>query len=100
MKTLGFRGRFKTLNHLALKVRDFYLQLSLVLGQRILDSYFNLNPSNMSSQRKLALLCNQFGLTQCIDEPTHFTETSSSIIDLILLKNPKSSAQWGRRTSI
>ena len=30
-------------------------------------------------------MCQQFSLTQCITEPTHFTENSSSIIDIILV---------------
>ena len=48
---------------------------------------FNYNPSNRHLSKILQSLCNQFSLTQCIEEPTHFTENSASIIDIILVKN-------------
>ncbi|XP_053373951.1 uncharacterized protein LOC128546712 [Mercenaria mercenaria] len=56
----------------------------------VITGDFNLNPANTTSARKLTALCTQFGLTQCIDESTHFTEHSSSIIDLFLLRNKSS----------
>ena len=53
----------------------------------IITGDFNLNTSQSSSKKKLQSLRNNFGQTQHIDEPTHFTEHSSSIIDILLLKN-------------
>lgn len=47
----------------------------------------NLNPSYKNLERKLHSLCEQFSLSQCIEEPTHFTERSSSMIDIILVNN-------------
>ena len=38
-----------------------------------------------STARKICDFCVEFSLTQMIDEPTHFTETSSSLIDLLLV---------------
>jgi len=38
-------------------------------------------------EKTLHSLREQFALTQCIVEPTHFTEHSSSILDIILVNN-------------
>ena len=38
--------------------------------------------------KKIKELNNQYNLTQIIREPTHFTERSSSLIDLFILRNP------------
>ena len=43
-----------------------------------------------NSYRKIYDLCQQFNLEQLINEPTHFTENSSSMIDLILTSNRNS----------
>ena len=53
----------------------------------IVTGDFNLNTSSPNSARKLNALCNQFGFTQCINQPTHFTEHSSSLIDILLMNN-------------
>ena len=39
------------------------------------------------SQRKLNDVCQQYGLIQLINEATNFTESSASIIDLIMVSN-------------
>ena len=44
--------------------------------------------SNPQSARKIQSLSEQFSLRQRISEPTHFTEHSSSLIDLLLLTKP------------
>ena len=53
----------------------------------IITGDFNLNVLNNPSFQKVKTLCNQFALHQSINEPTHFTENSSSGIDLILVSN-------------
>ena len=45
---------------------------------------FNLDISKPSASRKVRELCQHFSLDQLINEPTHYTELSSSIIDLFL----------------
>ena len=40
----------------------------------------------VQSARKITSLCEQLSLVQSIEEPTHFTETSS-LIDLLLINN-------------
>ena len=42
---------------------------------------------NIQSSRKISSLCEEFSLTQMITEPTHYTETSTSLIDIILVSN-------------
>ena len=41
-----------------------------------------------SPARKINSLCTELAFHQLVDEPTHYTETSSSVIDLILVHNP------------
>ena len=48
---------------------------------------FNLNVLNAKSARKITELCHQYNLSQLISEPTNFTESSYSVIDLILVSN-------------
>ena len=48
---------------------------------------FNINMTNPNSARKIDNLCTQFSFHQTIDQPTHFTENSSSLIDILLVTN-------------
>ena len=47
---------------------------------------FNCNMS-VNNKNKMTELLQEFNLKQLITEPTHFTENSSSLIDLILVRN-------------
>ena len=47
----------------------------------------NLNANNRSTARKITNICRQANLDQIINEPTHFTESSESLIDLIMVSN-------------
>ena len=53
----------------------------------IITADFNLYMQNVLSVRKITSFCEQLSLVQSIEEPTHFTETSSSLIDLLLVNN-------------
>ena len=53
----------------------------------VITGDFNLNMQNVQSACKLTSLCEQLSLVQSIEEPTHFTETSSSLINLFLVNN-------------
>jgi hypothetical protein len=53
----------------------------------IITGDFNINALVAPSARKINELCLQYDLTQLIYEPTHYTEQSSSIIDLIFVSN-------------
>ena len=56
----------------------------------IITGDFNYDMLKPSSSRVVSSLCQQFGLKQIIDEPTHFTENSSSLIDIFLISNDSS----------
>ncbi len=55
----------------------------------IITGDFNLNMQSDVSRRKIDNLCQQNGLEQIITEPTHYTETSSTLIDLLLTNKPE-----------
>ena len=50
----------------------------------------NLNMLNQHSRMKITDLCQTYNLTQLINDPIHYTETSFSIIDLVLVSNSHS----------
>ena len=60
---------------------DTGIQDVVILGD------FNLIFFNIQSKSKINNICRQFDLTQLITEPTNFAESSSTIIDLILVSN-------------
>ena len=57
------------------------------ISEIIITGDLNLNFLSSPTRRKIEALCTQFMLFQSITQPTHFTETSSSLIDLILVSN-------------
>ena len=50
----------------------------------------NLNMLNQHSRMKITDLCQTYNLTQLINDHTNYTETSFSIIDLVLVSNSHS----------
>ena len=56
---------------------DTNMQNILITGD------FNLDTQKQVSNKKIIDICLQLNLKQLITEPTHYTETSSSIIDLL-----------------
>ena len=56
----------------------------------IIAGDFNLNYLNESCRRKINSLFQPYNLRQLIEEPTHFTESSSSLIDLVATNNDNS----------
>ena len=63
------------------------LAVDLDIADIIVTGDFNLNVLNARTSRKIESLCSQFSFYQFIDQPTHFTENSSSLIDIILVHN-------------
>ena len=57
------------------------------ISEIIITGDFNLNVLNPLSARKIDSLCTQFSFYQSINQPTHFTENSSSIIVILLVNN-------------
>ena len=61
----------------------------------IITGDFNYNTLNLVLARKISNICQTFDLFQTISEPTHFTEHSSSILDLIFVSNNDSVFKTG-----
>ena len=68
-------------------VNSIDLAFNTANGTIVILGDSNFNSSIVNSRRKLESLCSQFSLTQYIQEPTHYTENSQSILDLILVNN-------------
>ena len=66
---------------------SIHLAIDTGISDIIVTGDFNYNILNTQSSRKITSCCEQFSLTQMINEPTHYTETSSSLIDLVLVSN-------------
>ena len=56
----------------------------------VMTGDLNLDMLNQHSRMKITDLCQTYNLTQLINDPTNYTETSSSIIDLVLVSNSHS----------
>ena len=67
---------------------SIHLAINTGINNMIITGDFNFNTLNSQSARKIQSLSQQFSLRQCISEPTHFTEHSSSLIDLLQLTKP------------
>ena len=66
---------------------SLYLADDTDISDIIVTGDFNLNVLNPQMSRKIDSLCTQFSLYQSINQPTHFTEHSSSLIDILLVNN-------------
>lgn len=56
----------------------------------IITGDFNINMLDNATSNKLQNIIQSYGFSQLISEPTHFTETSSSLLDLFIVNNPNS----------
>ena len=66
---------------------SIHLAIDTGINDIIITGDFNWNALSLPSSRKVENICQQFGLTQSIQIPTHFTENSSSLIDLMFFRN-------------
>ena len=60
-----------------------------VTNDLIILGDFNCDMQQLNTSNKMHELALSYNLTQLIDEPTHYTEHSSSLIDLILVNKPE-----------
>ena len=65
------------------------LAIDTGINDIIITGDLNVDYLKENTRKKIADICNQYTLTQIIDEPTHFTEHSSSLIDIIMVNNNK-----------
>ena len=66
---------------------SIHLAVDTGIDDIIITGDFNFNMLNSQYARKINSLCQQFSLYQSISEPTHYTENSISLIDLLLVSN-------------
>ena len=65
------------------------------ISEIITTGDFNLNVFHPQTARKINSICTEFSFYQFISQPTHFTENSSSLIDILLVNNKKLlDSQW------
>ncbi|WAR08363.1 hypothetical protein MAR_018321, partial [Mya arenaria] len=78
-------------NSTASIIPDTETSIGLAFGTGITDKLitgdFNLDVQKPHLEAKILNIASQYGLDQLISQPTHFTETSSSIKDLFLTSN-------------
>ena len=66
------------------------LAFDTTINDVIVVGDFNLDMQKLTSSRKIETLCQMYSLSYIISKPTHFTESSSSLIDLFLVTDIKS----------
>ncbi len=69
--------------------RSIDLAIDTNIDNIIVTGDFNLNFLAENTKRKLDSLFLPYGLQQVISEPTHFTETSHSLIDVMYVSKPR-----------
>ncbi|MCG8032214.1 MAG: endonuclease/exonuclease/phosphatase family protein [Candidatus Thiodiazotropha taylori] len=63
------------------------LAIDTGIADILITGDFNFNYLDLQTRRKIDSLCTRFSLHQTICQPTHYTEHSSSLIDIILVSN-------------
>ena len=66
---------------------SIHLAVDTGINDIIITGDFNYNMFNAHTSSKIKIICEQFSFTQTIDIPTHFTESSTSQIDIMLTNN-------------
>ena len=66
---------------------SIHLAVDTGIQDIIVTGDFNYYMLNSQTSSKIKTICEQFSFTQTINAPTHFTEYSSALIDIILTNN-------------
>ena len=66
---------------------SIHLAVDKGLNDIIVTGDFNFNLLSTQTSLKIEYFCTQFSLYKSIDQPTHFTENSSSLLNIILTHN-------------
>ena len=82
---LFYRPPNSDMTYYSLLEDSTHLAVDTGIADIIITGDFNMLNSQYAC--KINSLCQQFSLYQSISEPTHFTENSSSLIDLLLVSN-------------
>ncbi|MCG8078294.1 MAG: hypothetical protein JAY75_18895, partial [Candidatus Thiodiazotropha taylori] len=86
---LFYRPPYTDMVHYSAIEDSIHLAVDTGIKDIIITGNFNYNMLSQQSSRKINAFCEQFSLCQMINEPTHFTETSSSLIDLVLVNDKR-----------
>ena len=93
-KKILFGTFYRPPNATAVTLSNIETSIGLAIDDNISDVIitgdFNLDLYKPTSSQKVSDLLLQYNLTQLINEPTHFTEHSNSLIDLFLVTSPES----------
>ena len=66
---------------------SIHLAVDTGIQDIVVTGDFNFNMLSAQLSAKIKNLCEEFSLTQTINQPTHFTKHSSSLLDIILTSN-------------
>ena len=66
---------------------SIHLAIDTGISDIIITGDFNFNMLNEQTSRKINTFCEQLSLFQCKNEPTNFTENSSTLLDILLVAN-------------
>ena len=91
-KTFLFSTFYRPPNSTADVLTNFESSIGLAIDENtddlIITGDFNLDMLKSTTFNKINNINQQYALSQMIKEPTHFTEHSSSLIDIFLVKHP------------
>ena len=69
---------------------SIHLAIDTGIRDIVVTGDFNYNMFNDTAKLKILNLCQEFSMYQCITEPTHYTENSVSLLDIVLVTNSDS----------
>ena len=76
--------------YLSLIEDSIHLAIDTGIRDTVVTGDFNYNMFNDIAKLKILNLCQEFSMYQCITEPTHYTENSVSLLDIVLVTNSDS----------
>ena len=69
---------------------SIHLAIDTGMPDIVITGDFNYNMLSEPTRGKVVSICQQFSLSQHITEPTHYTENSASLLDIIMVSNSNS----------
>ena len=84
---LFYRPPGSSINYYSDIENSLNLAVDTDISDIIVTGDFNFNVLHPTTLRKIEYFCTQFSLHQSINQPTHFTEHSFSLIDILLVSN-------------
>ena len=76
---------------------SIHMSVDTCINDIIITGEFNYTMLNAHTSNKIKSICEQLSLTRTINNPAHYTEHSSSLIDIILTNNETNMVYSGIR---